>query len=201
MRTPQGRVRERHIVKTRPLSLPGCVEIEIDSFEDQRGWFVKVFRHDLFEQLGLRTDFREQYCSLSRRGVLRGLHFQVPPMEHAKLVYCIEGRVFDAVVDLRRESPTYGRHATLELSREAGNLVYIPSGFAHGFYVLSERALLIYNVTSVYSSQHDRGILWNSAGIAWPDNSPIVSQRDAAHPTLNEFESPFTYLLTCNAAG
>ena len=141
----------------------------------------------------MRTDFAEEYYSLSHHGVLRGLHFQTPPMDHAKLVYCADGEVLDAVVDLRRGSPTYGEYQTFIMSSEAGNILYIPSGFAHGFYVTGPSALMIYKVTAVYVAENDSGIRWNSTGIPWPDENPVLSGRDRTLPPLADFSSPFDF--------
>lgn len=179
------------VFQVRPTHLPGCVELLPPHQEDPRGGFVKVFHRDAFAALGLETDFPEEYYSLSRRGVIRGLHFQVPPAEHAKLVFCTQGRVQDVAVDLRAGSPTYGQHAVVELSAQAANLLYIPPGLAHGFCVLSDWATLVYKVSSQYSPDHDAGILWNSAGIDWAVDEPVLSARDQAHPGLGDFLTPF----------
>ncbi|HVT83040.1 MAG TPA: dTDP-4-dehydrorhamnose 3,5-epimerase [Phycisphaerae bacterium] len=173
-------------------SLPGCFEIRPDVHADARGTFVKTFRRDLFAHWGLQTDFAEQFWSTSRKGVLRGLHFQIPPMHHAKLVTCTAGRILDAVVDLRKNSATFRRHLLLELSAEKANLLYIPPGMAHGFYTLSDSATTLYNVTAQHSPAHDAGIRWDSAGIPWPDPHPLLSPRDAAFPALAGFDSPFS---------
>ncbi len=174
-------------------TIPGCVELRPRLQEDMRGRFVKVFHRDAFAAAGLATDYAEEYYSTSHRGVIRGLHFQLPPHDHAKLVYCVSGKVQDVVLDLRVGSPSQGGHKLVELSAEAGNMLYIPPGLAHGFCVLGESATLVYKVTSVYSAAHDAGILWNSAGIAWAVENPILSERDRAHPTLADFASPFVY--------
>lgn len=173
--------------------IPGCYEIVPKILKDERGFFVKTFHRDIFQEKGLETRFVEAYYSFSHRGVLRGLHFQTPPMEHAKLVYCVAGDVVDVVVDLRTDSPAYGRFVTFDLKAEEANMVYIPPGLAHGFYVVSESALMMYNVTSVYSPGHDTGILWNSLGIPWPDENPIISPRDRGFVPFSEFDSPFRY--------
>jgi len=174
-------------------AIPGCHEIRTRRLDDSRGRFVKIFNREAFATVGLATDFAEEYYSVSHRGVIRGLHFQTPPMDHAKLVYCVAGRVQDAVVDLRVGSPGQGRHLVVELSAEAGNMLYIPSGLAHGFCVLSESATLVYKVTSVYSPDHDAGIQWDSAGIPWAERKPILSGRDRSHPALADYSSPFVY--------
>ncbi len=126
--------------------------------------------------------------------MLRGLHFQGPPAAHVKLVSCLHGEVVDVVLDLRRGSPTYGRHATIRLSAQAGNMVYVPVGLAHGFCTRSDPATLHYVVSSVHAPEHDRGIRWDSAGIAWPVEQPLVSPRDLALPGLPGFDSPFVFV-------
>lgn len=175
-------------------ALPGCLELRSRVFTDPRGRFVKTLHAGLFAARGLATDFVEQYYSVSARGVVRGLHLQLPPHDHAKLVYCPVGVVLDAVVDLRRGSPTFGRHALLELSAERGNAVYVPRGLAHGFLALSDDALMIYNTTSVHAPEHDGGIRWDSAGIPWPlEREPVLSERDARLPALADFVTPFAF--------
>jgi dTDP-4-dehydrorhamnose 3,5-epimerase len=176
--------------------IPGCYEILPNILKDERGRFVKTFHQDIFTEHGLATRFAEEYYTYSRRGVLRGLHFQIPPRDHVKLVTCVSGAVLDAVVDLRVGSPAYGKHLTFELSAEKANMLYLPAGLAHGFYVQSADALLLYKVTSVYSPAHDAGLLWSSAGISWPDRSPIISVRDGGFPAFAEFKSPFVFSAT-----
>lgn len=176
-----------------PTAIPGCVELAFDARADDRGRFVKVVHAGEFAALGLRSDFVEQYYSTSGRGVLRGMHFQVPPHDHAKLAYCVDGEVLDAVVDLRVGSPTFGAHAVVRLGAERANAVYVPEGCAHGFVVLGESATLVYNVTSVHAPAHDAGVRWDTTGVEWPFAAPLVSPRDAALPALADFASPFTY--------
>jgi dTDP-4-dehydrorhamnose 3,5-epimerase len=173
--------------------LPGVVELRPDVARDRRGTFVKTFHRDLFAEHGLRTDFVEEYYSVSHARVLRGLHFQLPPHDHAKLVYCAAGKVLDAALDLRRGSPAFGRHVLVELEADRGNCLYLPPGLAHGFYVLQAPAILVYNQTSVYARSHDAGVRWDSAGIPWPDADPILSDRDRGFPPLAEFPSPFRF--------
>ena len=172
-------------------SLPGCYEIQPRVLSDARGFFVKTFHQEVFAERGLATDFAEVYYSMSHRRVLRGLHFQLPPHDHAKLVYCVTGQVLDVIVDLRAGSPTFGQFACFELSAERANLVYLPVGLAHGFYTLSESALMMYQVTTVYAPEHDAGIRWDSVGIPWPDPAPVLSERDQGFPALAEWVSPF----------
>ncbi|HYH04968.1 MAG TPA: dTDP-4-dehydrorhamnose 3,5-epimerase [Bacillota bacterium] len=181
------------MIQLTPTILPGCYEIQPKLIKDERGYFVKTFHEDVFRQNGLVTHFAEEYYSYSNKNVLRGLHFQVPPMEHTKMVYCLSGRVLDVIVDLRCGSPTYGKYVMIDLDAEKANMVYIPQGLAHGFYVIGPHAILQYKVTSVYSPEHDSGILWSSAGIEWPDFNPVVSKRDQSFPSFEAFKSPFKY--------
>lgn len=178
-------------------ALTGCHEIQPRVFDDARGRFVKAFHKDAFASLGLHTDFAEEYYSHSRRGVIRGMHFQSPPADHVKLVYCVQGEVFDVVLDLRVGSPTFGRTATFHLSAAKGNLIYIPKGLAHGFCVTSETATLVYKVSTVYAPQQDSGVLWSSLDVDWPVSAqaraPVVSERDAGFLPLSQFTSPFTH--------
>ena len=158
---------------------------------DSRGSFVKFFQEDVFAAHGMPTRFAEQYYSVSANNVLRGLHFQTPPHDHYKLVTCIEGDVFDVVVDLRKNSTSYGQHESFELNGAGGESVFIPTGCAHGFYVCSKSATILYNVSTVHAPAHDTGIRWDSVGIAWPCETPIISERDAALAPFADFKPPF----------
>jgi dTDP-4-dehydrorhamnose 3,5-epimerase len=173
--------------------IPGCFELVPRKIKDERGHFVKIFHCDAFKKLGLNTDWREEYYSVSRKGVLRGLHFQLPPHDHEKLVYCVSGEVFDVIVDLRMGSPMYGRHALFQLDAVNAGMIYIPKGCAHGFYCLSDTATVMYKVSSVYSPQSDTGIRWDSLDIPWPDNNPVLSSRDAGFKPFDDFTSPFVW--------
>ncbi len=177
----------------KPCKIAGCFELQPKALEDARGRFVKVFHEQAFAAQGLETRFVEEYYSVSHKNVIRGLHFQLPPFDHVKMVYCVQGEVLDAVVDLRVGSLTYGQFALFELSAAKANSVYIPSGLAHGFCVLSEQAIMIYKVSTIYSPAHDAGVLWNSVGIPWPTTEVILSARDRGFPALESFVSPFSY--------
>lgn len=174
-------------------NIPGCYEIFTTKSKDHRGFFVKTFHQEFFSSHHLQTNFVENYYSLSHKRVLRGLHFQIPPKEHTKLVYSIQGQVMDVVVDIRVGSPSYTQVEIFDLSAEKGNMIYIPPGLAHGFYVTSEQAILVYHVTSLYSPQHDSGIHWDSVRIPWPDKQPIISPRDSTFLDLGKYNSPFRY--------
>ncbi len=171
--------------------IEGCFELRPRIFKDDRGGLVKTFHYDTFKSIGLETDFREEYYSYSKKGVLRGLHFQIPPDDHIKCVTCVSGKIFDVVVDLRKKSSTYKQHFSLELRSELGNMLYIPKGLAHGFYVLSEKAIFLNRTTTVYSPDRDAGIKWDSCDINWPNKEPILSKKDIEMTNLKDFKSPF----------
>jgi dTDP-4-dehydrorhamnose 3,5-epimerase len=173
--------------------LAGCFWLQFPVSHDNRGHFVKTIQRSVLEANGLEGDFRECFYSTSHANVLRGMHFQTPPSDHAKLVYCTVGAIFDVALDLRVGSPTYGKHEVYELSSGASNAVYLPRGIAHGFYVRESPAVMVYHVTSEHDAQHDKGIRWDSFGAAWPTDSPVVSPRDMGFPSLQDFESPFVY--------
>lgn len=180
-------------METRSTDLPGVLELELAASSDARGRFVKTFHAADFGSLGVDGDLAEEYYTSSRRGVLRGLHFQLPPHDHLKLVHCIRGAALDAVVDLRVGSPSYGRHALFELEADRPTMILIPPGLAHGFYARTDDTILLYKVSTVYAPESDAGILWSSAGIAWPHDDPILSDRDRGFATLAAFQSPFRF--------
>jgi dTDP-4-dehydrorhamnose 3,5-epimerase len=176
-----------------PSHIDGCFEINTKIHNDSRGKFVKTFHEDDFKRLGLETEFKEEYYSSSKKNVVRGMHFQIPPEDHIKLVYCVSGEVFDVVVDLRIGSPTYHKVASFNLSEIKGNMIYIPKGLAHGFYCTSNEATLLYKTSSIHNPAADKGILWSSIPADWPVyDEPIVSERDQGFPTIDSFISPFT---------
>jgi dTDP-4-dehydrorhamnose 3,5-epimerase len=178
-------------MRTEATDLAGCFLLHSPVASDARGSFTKTFHAAVFSEAGLRTDWRETYSSTSRQGVIRGMHFQTPPADHAKLAFCTAGKVLDVVLDLRRSSPTFGQHCAFQLDEAAGTGVYIPSGCAHGFLSLTQSSTMLYQVTSVHSAAHDAGIAWDSFGFAWPVEAPILSDRDRRHPPLRSFETPF----------
>lgn len=178
-------------MQKRPLKLDGCYELLPEISHDHRGSFVKIFNSHAFRGHGLEIDLQESYYTHSHHGVIRGLHFQIPPKDHVKIVFCIAGEVLDVLVDLRATSKTYGEHVSLNLNGEKSNGLYIPKGMAHGFCVLSQSATLIYCTTSIYDANYDSGILWNSAGVDWPIKNPIISSRDTSFPLLFDFTTPF----------
>jgi dTDP-4-dehydrorhamnose 3,5-epimerase len=159
--------------------IPDLVLIEPEVHGDERGFLVETFRADAWRELGVDTEFVQDNHSRSGRGTLRGLHFQTSPGQ-AKLVRCLKGRIFDAVVDLRRDSPTFGRWEGHELDDASHRQLYVPIGFAHGFCVLSETADVAYKLSNYYDPATEAGIAWNDpdVGIEWPISDPILSERD-----------------------
>ena len=162
-------------------------------FEDVRGNFVKPFHEGQLAQHGISLLLKEEFFSTSQSGVLRGMHFQLPPHAHQKLVYCITGRVLDVLLDLRSDSPTFGKSASFELSAANRHIVHIPIGFAHGFLSIEENSCLVYKTDAVHTPAADSGILWSSFGFEWPTNGiePLISGRDLGHPKFADFKSPF----------
>tara|TARA_R110000822_G_scaffold175624_1_gene315296 strand:- start:248 stop:769 length:522 start_codon:yes stop_codon:yes gene_type:complete len=166
--------------------LDGVFEIENRVSQDHRGSFVKTFNSDLFSQNALDTDFRESFYSVSEKNVLRGMHYQRPPCDHAKLVYVLDGEILDVAVDIRKESKTFGQHFSTTLSSENAKSLYLAKGFAHGFLTLSNQATVVYLTTTVYSPDFDTGIRWDSFGFNWPTSCPILSKRDESFMCLYE---------------
>ena len=176
--------------------IEGLVILEPSVFEDDRGYFSESYNKNKFEKAIGEISFVQDNESKSFKGVLRGLHFQKPPYAQAKLVRCIEGKVLDVAVDIREESDTFGQHITVELSGENKKQVFIPRGFAHGFLVLSNTAIVSYKVDKSYAPVHDAGIRWDDLilNIQWGVNESevVVSEKDAKLPFFLEFKTPFT---------
>jgi len=158
---------------------------------DHRGNFVKSFHIGQFKELGIAFLPIEEFYSTSHLGVLRGMHFQLPPHDHAKLVFCIRGRGLDVFVDLRKDKGTFGRFASAELSAGNHHIMYLPAGIAHGFLALEADSVMVYKTSTVHAPSHDTGIRWDSFGFDWGITDPVISTRDAAFPRLEEFVSPF----------
>lgn len=169
----------------------GLFILETLNFQDNRGSFQKLFNYDWFVENGLCADFKEFYYSSSQKNVIRGMHFQLPPCEHVKLVYVSKGKIRDVVVDIRKSSPTYGKCFSAELDERKAQYLYIPQGFAHGFLSLEDGSIVNYAQTSCYSKEHDCGIAQNSIGFDWGIENPIVSGRDLTFETLEHFKTPF----------
>ena len=173
------------------LKLKGVFLIECFVHTDERGKFVKSFNYDFFLQKGLNDiDFKEIYFSVSQKDTIRGMHFQLPPYEHAKLIYLTNGCVEDVILDLRKGVGTYGHFLNIKLNAFE-NALYIPKGFAHGFKTLENNTIMVYNQTSTYNKNADTGILFDTIGYNWGIKKPIISERDLSFQSFNNFKSPF----------
>jgi len=178
--------------------IPEVILIKPKVFGDERGYFVETFQQQKFEEaIGYKVAFCQDNESKSSKGVLRGLHFQLPPMAQSKLVRVIEGKVLDVAVDIRQGSPTYGQYITAELSVENKHQLFIPRGFAHGFVVLSDTAIFAYKVDNYYSPENDCGLAFDSPelNIDWqlPLEQLQLSNKDQKQPILSELGKPFEY--------
>jgi len=159
--------------------------------EDSRGGFCKFYNEQIFKSNNLDFNPKEIYYNFSNKNVIRGMHFQSPPHDHKKLIKCISGKILDVILDIRKESPTYLKYDTISLTENDGKSIFLPKGIAHGFLSLVDNTIVLYNVSSVYNINYDKGILWNSFGFDWPCNSPIISKRDQNLDNVNLFKSPF----------
>jgi dTDP-4-dehydrorhamnose 3,5-epimerase len=178
------------VIKT---TLEGLLVIKPRVFGDERGYFFESWSKQSFAEVGLSLDFVQDNQSLSSKGVLRGLHFQNPPYAQGKLVRVIKGAVLDVAVDIRKDSPTYGQHFSVELSEENKTLVWIPPGFAHGFATLKDNTIFTYKCTEVYNKESEGALLWNDKdlNINWKVNDPLVSEKDLVAGNFKNFASKF----------
>lgn len=176
--------------------IPDVKIITPRKFGDHRGFFSETYNRKAFVEAGIDLDFIQDNHSLSaEKGVLRGLHFQIPPFAQDKLVRCVRGSILDVAVDIRRGSPTYRQHVTAVISAENWAQIFVPKGFAHGFVTLEPDTEVIYKVTNYYAPQHDRGVIWNDPdlGIDWPvgEDDVILSDKDKKQPRFSELEHYF----------
>ena len=182
-------------METETTHIPGLLIITPDVFTDERGFFMESFQEWRYQEiLGGDIHFVQDNLSFSKKGVLRGLHYQAPPFAQGKLVSVLRGRVRDVAVDIRHGSPTFGQYVSVELSADNHQQLWIPPGFAHGFVALEDDTLFAYKCTNVYSREHDRGVLWSDPviGIDWSVVDPIVSEKDKQHPLLQDIAREFT---------
>ncbi|MFA9262856.1 MAG: dTDP-4-dehydrorhamnose 3,5-epimerase [Undibacterium sp.] len=181
-----------NITKT---DIDGLLVIEPDVYRDERGHFLESYNDGRYREAGIPGLFVQDNVSVSKKGVIRGLHYQAPPFAQGKLVSVLRGRVRDVAVDIRIGSPTYGKHVVVELSADNHKQFWIPAGFAHGFVALEDDTVFSYKCTNVYSKEHDRGIRYNdpAIGIDWGVTEPIVSEKDKQHPPLSEISSEFVF--------
>lgn len=178
------------IIKT---DLQGVFIIENFHSFDKRGEFIKTYHELFFKDNDLCTDFRESYFTISKRDVIRGMHFQLPPYNHEKLVYIAKGEIEDVVLDLRKSSKTYKKSINVILSDKNHRSIYIPKGLAHGFKTIKDDTITVYNVSTIYNKENDYGIKYDSFGFNWKISNPILSERDSNFIKLNYFlkENPF----------
>ena len=181
----------------RTFSLDGPIEIVPRKIEDDRGYFSEIFRSDKFAEHAGAIEFVQDNQSLSvRKGTIRGIHFQANPAAQGKLVRCLAGRVFDVAVDLRHDSPDYGRWISTELTPEANNQLWVPAGFGHAFCTLEPNSIIGYRVTNYYSGEHDKGVAWDDPDIAvdWPAeaDAATLSPKDRAQPKLGDLPQFFS---------
>jgi len=175
--------------------IQGVIVIDPKVILDDRGFFMETYKKTDYEKAGIPDYFVQENHSLSSKGTLRGLHYQKDPKAQGKLVRALKGEIFDVAVDIRQQSPTYGKYVTANLSETNRRMLYVPTGFAHGFCVLSEQAEVCYLTTEVYAPEQDRGIIWNDPeiGIKWPINNPVLSPKDLKHPTLKNADNNYAY--------
>lgn len=169
------------------LSLNGCFCENLKLINDNRGSFIKIFSKSKIKEILPGFNPAEMYITRSQKNVIRGMHFQIPPFDHGKIVVCLSGAVTDVLLDLRQGNG-YGKVISRVLRSNEINTMYIPRGVAHGFLAHSDDTILAYVVETEYSQEHDRGILWSSIGFEWGADNPIVSQRDCDHPKLSEIK-------------
>jgi dTDP-4-dehydrorhamnose 3,5-epimerase len=177
------------------LGIPEIILVEPEIFKDTRGFFMETYKYSDFVRADIEAHFVQDNFSRSSLGVLRGLHYQKDPEAQGKLIQCLQGKIFDVAVDIRKGSPTFGRWVSAELSGETGRVLYVPPGFAHGFLVLSDTADVMYKCTRQYSPENDRGVIWNDpdVNIRWPLKNPSLSGKDSRHPLLKDADNNFEY--------
>jgi len=173
--------------------LPGVKILRPFQHADERGCFVKTFHDGGLASHGLHMILREEFYSVSARNVIRGMHFQLPPHAHQKIVTCLRGRVLDVVLDLRQGSPAYGKSVALELSDRNRLIAWLPVGVAHGFLSLEDDSCVVYKTDTVHNPAFDSGLRWDSFGFPWPVDNPVLSPRDLHHPGFAEFTTPFVF--------
>lgn len=175
------------------IFMDGPLVLQPKVFYDERGYFYESYNADAFKNAGIPDVFVQDNQSLSQKGALRGLHFQAPPYAQGKLVRVIKGAVYDVIVDVRKNSPTYGKHYGIELTEENFTMFWVPPGFAHGFVTLKDNTIFTYKCTNVYSKVSEGGLLWcdPALGINWNIENPIVSEKDKVLPNFENLVSPF----------
>jgi len=182
-------------MKFTSTEIPGLMMIEPRVFGDDRGYFYESYHRDKFQENGIDYIFEQDNISKSSRGVLRGLHFQEPPYEQGKLIKVFSGAVLDVAVDIRKNSPTYGKHCSVRITAENKLMFWIPPGFAHGFVALEDNTVFSYKCTNVYNKESENSIRWDDTdlNIDWGISDPILSEKDANAPLFSELDSKFNF--------
>lgn len=178
-------------MKIQDMAIEGVKKITLSPIVDLRGSFTKIFHEGIYNDASICFDIKEEYVSISKKGVIRGMHFQVPPCDCVKLVSILSGSVIDVILDLRKASSTYLQWIDIQLNANDSTSLLIPKGCAHGFLSLENNTSMLYNVSSVYSPECDAGIRWDSFGYDWNEKNPVVSVRDQDFPTLQKFQNTF----------
>lgn len=178
------------VIKTK---IEGPLIFQPKVFGDDRGYFIETYNEKVLDALGFDVKFVQDNESMSAKGIMRGLHFQAPPFAQGKLVRVVRGAVIDVAVDIRKSSPTYGEHFKVELSDQNHTMIWIPEGFAHGFFTLEDHTIFSYKCTRYYNKESEGGILWNDRdlGIDWGIEEAILSDKDMNNPQFRDFKSPF----------
>lgn len=178
------------------LDIPDVILIEPTVKGDGRGFFLETYKYSDFEKVGIKDKFcQDNHSKSDKKYTLRGLHYQLNPFSQGKLIRVISGEIFDVALDIRKGSRYYGKWVGVNLSSDNKNMLYVPPGFAHGFCTLCDLTEVVYKNTNIYSSKHERGIIWNDSdiGIGWPTNNPILSKRDSQHLTFAKADNNFVY--------
>ncbi len=189
-------------MEIKELILKGTFEITLKPHLDSRGFFMRTFDESIFRENEIERKWvQENHSRSEEKGIIRGLHFQLPPFSETKLVRCIKGAILDVFVDLRKDSSTFGKWDAIELSEENKKMVFIPRGFAHGFCTLTDESEILYKVDNFYSPEAEAGLLWNdeNLNIDWPEKNPILSEKDQQSMTLKEFISKYKCIDDSNA--
>ena len=180
-------------MKVTPLPIDGVLLIEPDVFHDERGYFLESYNENRFMDAGITTKFVQDNHSMSNKGVLRGLHYQIPPHDQGKLVRVVRGAATDVIVDIRKNSPTYGKHLSVSINEINRLMLWIPPGFAHGFLALEDNTVFLYKCSKVYNKNAERGIIWNDPQLAidWGHTNPKVSSKDLELSLFKDLVSEF----------
>ncbi len=179
------------MIEKTATNINGLFVLSNKIFSDKRGDFKKVFTASDFNTLNIDVEFKELYYSINKKNVIRGMHFQIPPEDHIKLVYCVQGSITDVCLDIRKNSKTYGSYFSIDLSGKSDTFLYIPQGIAHGFASREDNTIVHYAQTTCYSKEHDCGIHYNSFGYNWQIDNPIVSDRDRAFLPIDAYEDAY----------